>query len=69
MNSYLEKQNAALLKALQKRAETDQNFLLQMLIEQQRHVLSLTKKIGELTERDSLRERQMQLLHARVRRQ
>lgn len=66
MNSYLEKQNAALLKALQKRAEIDQNFLLQMLIEQQRHVLSLTKKIGELTERDSLRERQMRLLHARV---
>lgn len=66
MNSYLEKQNAALLKALQKRAETDQNFLLQMLIEQQRHVLSLTKKIVELTERDSLRERQMRLLHARV---
>jgi len=66
MNSYLEKQNAALLKALQKRAEIDQNFMLQMLIEQQRHVLSLTKKIGELTERDSLRERQMRLLHARV---
>lgn len=68
MSDYLEKQNAALLKALQKRAETDQNFLLQMLIEQQKHVLKLTQKMGELTERDNLRERQMSLLHRAIRR-
>lgn len=61
--TFLEKQNDALLKALMKK---DGNHILQMVIEQQRQILELSKKIGELTERDALRERQLRKLYWEV---
>jgi len=63
--SFLEKQNEALLKALTKKADIDNNPLLKMLIEQQRQILTLGAKVGQLMERDVLRERQFQYLMKR----
>lgn len=61
---FLEKQNAALLKALMKK--TDDGALLQTVIEQQRQILELSKRIGELTARDQLRERQLRFVWGRM---
>lgn len=59
---YLEKQNAALLKALMKKDDS----LLQTIIEQQKQILNLTAKLGELVERDRLRERQLRFMWEKV---
>ena len=61
---YLEKQNEALLKALMKK--TDNSALLQTMIEQQKLILDLSAKLGELSERDRLRERQLRFLWEKV---
>ena len=60
---FLEKQNEALLKALVKK---DRPPLLEMLIEQQKQILELSRKIGQLMERDGLRKRQIEWLHRRI---
>lgn len=57
---FLEKQNEALLKALVKKEELP---MLEMLIEQQKQVLELTRKVGQLMERDGLRKSQIEWLH------
>ena len=61
---YLEKQNEALLKALMKKGDA----LLQTMIEQQKLILDLSAKLGELSERDRLRERQLRFLWEKVKR-
>ena len=61
---YLEKQNAALLKALIKKDDG----LLQTIIEQQKQILNLSAKLGELVERDRLRERQLRFVWEKVKR-
>ena len=61
---YLEKQNAALLKALMSKEDT---ALLNVMIEQQKQILALNEKIGRLVERDALRERQLRYINAKVR--
>ena len=60
---YLEKQNAALLKALMSKEDT---ALLNVMIEQQKQILALNEKIGMLVERDALRERQLRYINAKV---
>ncbi len=60
---FLEKQNEALLKALVKKEGLP---MLEMLIEQQKQVLELTRKVGQLMERDGLRKRQIEWLHRRI---
>ncbi len=50
--AYLEKQNAALLKALMSKGDS---ALLNVMIEQQKQILALNEKIGRLVERDALR--------------
>lgn len=60
--TFLEKQNEALLKALTKKADIENNPLLKMLIEQQRQILTLGAKVGQLMERDVIRERQLRYL-------
>lgn len=60
---YLEKQNAALLKALMSREDS---ALLNVMIEQQKQILALNEKIGRLVERDALRERQLRYINAKV---
>ena len=59
---YLEKQNEALLKALMKKGDA----LLQTMIEQQKLILDLSAKLGELSERDRLRERQLRFIWEKV---
>ena len=61
---YLEKQNAALLKALMSKEDS---ALLNVMIEQQKQILALNEKIGMLVERDALRERQLRYINAKVR--
>ena len=61
---YLEKQNAALLKALMSKEDS---ALLNVMIEQQKQILALNEKIGRLVERDVLRERQLRYINAKVR--
>ncbi len=61
---YLEKQNAALLKALMSKGDS---ALLNVMIEQQKQILALNEKIGRLVERDALRERQLRYINAKVR--
>ena len=60
---YLEKQNAALLKALMSKEDS---ALLNVMIEQQKQILALNEKIGRLVERDALRERQLRYISAKV---
>ena len=60
---YLEKQNAALLKALMSKEDS---ALLNVMIEQQKQILALNEKIGMLVERDALRERQLRYVNAKV---
>ena len=60
---YLEKQNAALLKALMSKEDST---LLNVMIEQQKQILVLNEKIGMLVERDALRERQLRYINAKV---
>ena len=60
---YLEKQNAALLKALMSKEDS---ALLNVMIEQQKQILALNEKIGMLVERDALRERQLRYINAKV---
>ena len=60
---YLEKQNAALLKALMSKEDS---ALLNVMIEQQKQILVLNEKIGMLVERDALRERQLRYINAKV---
>jgi len=60
---YLERQNAALLKALVKK---DDSALMRVVVEQQQQTLNLTAKIGELTERDALRARQMRTIWTKL---
>lgn len=60
---YLEKQNAALLKALMSKEDS---ALLNVMIEQQKQILALNEKIGRLVERDALRERQLRYINAKV---
>lgn len=60
---YLEKQNAALLKALMSKEDS---ALLNVMIEQQKQILALNEKIGMLVERDGLRERQLRYINAKV---
>ena len=60
---YLEKQNAALLKALMSKEDS---ALLNVMIEQQKQILALNEKIGRLIERDALRERQLRYINAKV---
>ena len=60
---YLEKQNAALLKALMSKEDS---ALLNVMIEQQKQILVLNEKIGRLVERDALRERQLRYINAKV---
>ena len=60
---FLEKQNEALLKALVKKEGLP---MLEMLIEQQKQVLELTRKVGQLMEMDGLRKRQVEWLHRRI---
>ena len=61
--AYLEKQNAALLKALMAKEDS---ALLNVMIEQQKQILVLNEKIGMLVERDALRERQLRYINAKV---
>ena len=61
--AYLEKQNAALLKALMSKGDS---ALLNVMIEQQKQILALNEKIGRLVERDALRERQLRYINAKV---
>ena len=61
--TYLEKQNAALLKALMSKEDST---LLKVMIEQQKQILALNEKIGMLVERDALRERQLRYINAKV---
>lgn len=58
---FLEKQNAALIKTLS--SKLDDNVMLKMIIEQQNQILSMNAKIGQLVERDKLRERQTRFLY------
>ncbi len=60
---YLEKQNAALLKALMSKEDS---ALLNVMIEQQKQILALNEKIGRLVERDALRERQLRYINAKA---
>ena len=60
---YLEKQNAALLKALMSKEDS---ALLKVMIEQQKQILALNEKIGRLVERDALRERQLRYINEKV---
>ena len=60
---YLEKQNAALLKALMSNGDS---ALLNVMIEQQKQILALNEKIGRLIERDALMERQLRYINAKV---
>jgi hypothetical protein len=60
---YLEKQNAALLKALMSKEDS---ALLNVMIEQQKQILALNEKIGRLVERDALREKQLRYINAKV---
>lgn len=60
--TFLEKQNEALLKALVKKAESSNDSLLRMVIEQQKLILRLSQQIGMLAERDKYRERQVAFL-------
>lgn len=60
---YLEKQNAALLKALMSKEDS---ALLNVMIEQQKQILTLNEKIGRLVERDALRERQLRYINAKM---
>lgn len=60
---YLEKQNAALLKALMSKEDS---ALLNVMVEQQKQILALNEKIGRLVERDALRERQLRYINAKV---
>ena len=60
---YLEKQNAALLKALMSKEDS---ALLNVMIEQQKQILELNEKIGRLVERDALRERQLRYINAKM---
>ena len=60
---YLEKQNAALLKALMSNGDS---ALLNVMIELQKQILALNEKIGRLVERDALRERQLRYINAKV---
>ena len=60
---YLEKQNAALLKALMSKEDS---ALVNVMIEQQKQILALNEKIGRLVERDALRERQLRYINAKV---
>lgn len=62
--AFLEKQNDALLKALMKKESN--SALLQTVIEQQRQILELSKRIGELGAKDQLRERQLRFLWEKV---
>ena len=62
--AYLEKQNAALLKALMSKEDS---ALLNVMVEQQKQILALNEKIGRLVERDALRERQLRYINAKVR--
>ena len=63
MESYLEKQNAALLKALTVRAEKEHNYLLETIVEQQKQILTLTKEVQELKDKDKLRRSQIEWLY------
>lgn len=60
--TFLERQNEALLKALVKKAESNNDSLLKMVIEQQKLILKLSQQIGILVERDKYRERQIAFL-------
>lgn len=60
--TFLEKQNEALLKALVKKAESNNDSLLKMVVEQQKLILRLSQQIGILAERDRHRERQIDFL-------
>ena len=60
---YLEKQNAALLKALMSKEDS---ALLNVMIEQQKQILALNEKIGRLVERDALRERQLRYINTKL---
>ena len=60
--TFLEKQNEELLKALVKKAETNNDSLLKMVIEQQKLILKLSQQIGIIAERDKYRERQIAFL-------
>ena len=61
--SFLEKQNEALLKTLNNIAKKNQDSLLQLTIEQQKQILSLSQKVAILADRDRQLERRIDQLH------
>lgn len=63
MENYLEKQNAALLKALTARAEKEHDYLLSTILEQQKQILALTKEVQALKERAKLMGNQINWLY------
>ena len=60
--SFLEKQNEALLRTLNNIAKKNQDTLLQLCLEQQKQILSLSQKIAILAERDRYLERRIDQL-------
>ena len=60
--SFLEKQNEALLRTLNNIAKKNQDSLLQLCLEQQKQILSLSQKIAILADRDRELERRNDLL-------
>ena len=60
--SFLEKQNEALLRTLNNIAKKNQDSLLQLTIEQQKQILSLSQKIAILVDRDRYLERRIDQL-------
>lgn len=66
MEDYLKKQNTALLKTLTAAADKRNDMLLQVVIEQQKQILSLTDKVGSLLERDKVREQQMSSMYRKL---
>lgn len=64
--SFLEKQNEALLKTLNNIAKKNQDSLLQLCLEQQKQILSLSRKIAILADRDRILERKHDQLYSAV---
>lgn len=64
--SFLEKQNEALLRTLNNIAKKNQDSLLQLCLEQQKQILSLSQKIAILAERDRILERKHDQLYGVV---
>lgn len=66
MENYLEKQNAALLKALTARAEKEHDYLLSTILEQQKQILALSKEVTTLKQNVKLLNNQVMWLYKKV---